>query len=297
MRALALVCTVLLACAGEEPSLQGIQTRLFVDRTEARVGDAVGVTIEIETPEGFRLEKPAPPAPNERFLTESLEPLEPLEVPGGTQHRLLWTLRARSVGEHRLPNVDVPLVFPDGRTEPLPVGGVPLPVRSVRDELPERDAYFDIRPPPDPTSGPIWALIAAGVGGLGALLVLTFAVARRRGAVEPPPSEEMLAREAIEAIEAALAESEPRALASSVGLALYAFAGGCFEIETASAVPEDLETRVDARLVELLRELDRARFGPGLPRESVLETARTARAYLRSTVPGAERGPTGGADD
>jgi hypothetical protein len=297
MRTLALLCVALLACADHEASLEGIQTRLFVDRTEAQVGDAIGVTIEIETPEGFRLEKPAPPPPDERFLTESLEPLEPLEVPGGTQHRLLWTVRARSVGEHRLPHVDVPLVFPDGRTQPLPVGGVPLPVRSVSDELPERDAYFDIRPPPDPSSGPVWVLIAAGVGGLGALLALSFVVARRRGAVEPPPSQEVLAREAIEAIETALAEPEPRALASGVGQALYAFAAGCFEIDTASAVPEDLETHVDARLVELLRDLDRARFGPALRRESVLETARTARAYLHSTVPGAERGPAAGADD
>ena len=123
MRTLALLCVALLACADEQASFEGIQTRLFVDRTEAQVGDAIGVTIEIETPEGFRLEKPAPPPPDERFLTESLEPLEPLEVPGGTQHRLLWTVRARSVGEHRLPHVDVPLVFPDGRTQALPVGG------------------------------------------------------------------------------------------------------------------------------------------------------------------------------
>ena len=41
MRTLALLCVALLACADEEASLAGIQTRLFVDRTEARVGDAI----------------------------------------------------------------------------------------------------------------------------------------------------------------------------------------------------------------------------------------------------------------
>jgi hypothetical protein len=297
MRPAGLLALALLACAAEEPSVQGIQTRVFVDRAEARVGDAVGVTIEIETPEGFRLEKPAPPAPDDRFLTESLESLEPLDVPGGTQHRLLWTVRARSVGEHRLPHVDVPLVFPDGKTEPLPVGGVPLPVRSVRAELPERGTYFDIRPPPEQTFGATWGLILAGAGGLGALLALSLVVARRRSPVEPARSDDMLAREAIEAIEAALAEPEPRALAAAVGRALYAFAGGRFELATASAVPEDLEPHVEAALVELLRAVDRARFGPEAPREPALETARSAREYLRSAVPGADHRSSRVADE
>jgi hypothetical protein len=285
MRALLLLGLTLLACAGEERSIPGIQTRVFVDRTEARVGDAVGITIEIETPPGFRLDRPAPPPPDERFLTESLEPLDALEVPGGRRHRLVWTVRARSVGEHRLPHVDVPLVFPDGRTEPLLVGGVPLPVRSVRAELPEQETYFDIRPAPEQESGTTWILIAAGVGGLGALLGLVLLLARRGGEVEAGPSGEALAREAIEAIEAALAEPDPRALAARVGRALYAYVGGRFEIETQSSVPEDLEVEVDAPLVDLLRALDRARFGPDSPRTRALETARSARAYLRGDVP------------
>jgi hypothetical protein len=285
-RAVALLGLALGACAAEERGVPGIQTRVFVDRTEARVGDAVGVTIEIETPPGFRLDRPAPPAPDERFLTESLEPLEPLDVPGGRRHRLVWTVRARSVGEHRLPHVDVPLVFPDGRTKALPVGGVPLPVRSVRDELPDQETYFDIRPPPEVASRLTWVLIAAGAGGFGALLALVLFLVRRSGEAEPAPSGEALAREAIEAIEAALAEPDPRALAAGVATALYAYAGRRFEVETISAVPDELEARVDATLVDLLRGLDRARFGPDSARRRVLETASSARAYLHAALPG-----------
>jgi hypothetical protein len=140
-------------------------------------------------------------------------------------------------------------------------------------------------------------LIAAGVGGVGALLAGTLVVARRRRVVEPGPTEEMLAREAIEAIEAALAEPDPRALAGAVGSALYAFAGGRFDIDTSSAVPEDLEPHVGARLVDLLRDLDRARFGARVTRERVVEGARSARVYLRGGLPGAEDGSAGVADE
>jgi hypothetical protein len=290
----AVACLLLVAgaCSSEERALRGIQTRVFVDRTEARVGDAVGVTIEIEAPNGFRVDRPAPPPPDERFLTESLEPIEPLRAPGGVRHRLLWTLRARSVGEHRLPLVEVPLVFPDGRTEPLPIGGTPLPVRSVRDELPAQETYFDIRPPPEPTwltRGVLAGLgaAAAAVLALGVVLVL-----RRRRSEEPEPSEHALARSAIEAIEQALAVENPRRLADAIGDALYVFSGARFGVATASAVPEDLEPVVDPALVALIRDVERMRFARATSRDSALQHARKAREYLQEILPAA-RGPAG----
>ena len=43
----------LVGCEQPTAAIPGLQTRVYIDRTEARVGDAIGVTIEIETPEGF----------------------------------------------------------------------------------------------------------------------------------------------------------------------------------------------------------------------------------------------------
>jgi len=63
---------------------------------------------------------------------------------------VLWTLRAKLVGEQSLPSLQIPLVHPEGRIEPLPVGGVPFAVVSVSAELPEREVFFDLRDPPPP---------------------------------------------------------------------------------------------------------------------------------------------------
>jgi hypothetical protein len=57
--AFAFLLLVAFGCTESTPDLRGIQTRIYVDRTEARVGDLLGVTVEIDTPEGFAVEAPA----------------------------------------------------------------------------------------------------------------------------------------------------------------------------------------------------------------------------------------------
>ena len=70
----AVVCS--LACSEPEAPRVGIETRVFVDRAEARVGDPIGVTIEIDTPPGFAIEPPSAPPPNAGFATDAVEALD-----------------------------------------------------------------------------------------------------------------------------------------------------------------------------------------------------------------------------
>ena len=95
-------------CTESTPEFRGIHTRIYVDRTEARVGDLLGVTVEVDTPEGFAVEAPDAPPSDEHFVTDRVERLRPVEIPGGVRHRILWSLRPRTVGDHRLPELSVP---------------------------------------------------------------------------------------------------------------------------------------------------------------------------------------------
>jgi hypothetical protein len=283
MRAGAIVAPLLLfaiACGPEPAPFRGIETRIFVDKTEARVGDAVGVTIEIETPEGFALETPSSPPPDDRFFTEHVETLEPIWIPGGVRHRLLWTLRARSVGEHPIPELAVPLVRPDGQIQPLPVGGIPLPVRSVRGEVPERDIFFDIRPPPAIESGPVWIWVVSGTGVAG--LLLAGLLYRRRNPLEESELTRpaALARVTLPDIDAALAETDSRELARRLTIVIRRFAERCWVVSGEAWTPEELPERVDRPVVLGLRELEAVRFAREPVREAVVDTARRVRSYL-----------------
>jgi hypothetical protein len=278
----ALLCAVLaagLACSEEAMREPGIATRVFVDRTEARVGDPIGVTVEVETPLGFGLEKPAPPPPDERFLTEGVELLDPLLVPQGTRHRLLWTLRARRVGEERIPELELPLVRPDGEVLPLPVGGTPLLVRSVSADLPPRGTFFDVRPPPIEERGPLWIPLAGGTAALAGLAA-AWLWRRRRARVPAGPDVAGLLREAATALERALAEPDARRLAEALRAALLRFAGLRFEIDTSARTAGELSGEVDAALVEWLSGLEHARFRPRPERDEVLAIGREARAWV-----------------
>src|SRR5262249_36012447 len=123
------------------------------------------VTVEVETPDGYTIQQPVAPGAD-AFESDGLELIPPVAVPGVLRHHLLWKVRAREVGDHALPWLDVPVVRPDGAVQPLRVGGVPLAVRSVVTELPAREAVFDIRaaPPDRPTPLWVWGLWALALG-------------------------------------------------------------------------------------------------------------------------------------
>ena len=277
------------ACADEQAAPRGIQTRVFMDRTFASVGDPVGVTIEIETPAGFAIEPPGAPAPNAGFSTERVELLEPIESAGAVRHHVLWTLRARDVGEHLLPEIRVPLVHPDGRIQPLVAGGLPLVVRSVRTELPEREAFFDIRDAPELPRSSAPLLIGGGVFAVGALL-LALVVRHRRDEQSQGPDPVLMARRALEQLELALGaqDSPPREVAVWAQQAVWGFVGPCFDVPVETSTPDDLPERVDGDLREALAALERQRFSPGPARSDVIAAGESARVLLRGLAGDAE---------
>ncbi len=275
--ALALACA---GCEPEPPPRVGLQTRVVVDRTDTRVATPIGVTIEIETPEGFGVERPTPPPPDERFHSDSVERLEPVLVPGGVRYGLLWTLRARAPGDLRLPELSVPLVRPDGSVLALPIGGIPIRVDATRSEFPERTAYFDIRPPPPDTGGlPREWLYGGAAAGL-ALAGLAVFWLRQRAHEAGLPDLDALAARAAAALEAALSEDDPRALATRVHGVLAELVATRFALASGAATPAELPAAVDRRVVAVLEGLDGARFSRAPERSAVLALARDARGVL-----------------
>ncbi len=258
----------------------GIGARVTLDRSSASVGEPIGVTVEVETPAGFSLQ--TPPAPGDGpFASDSVRVVEPIETPSGLRHHLLWVVRAREVGDQTLPWLEIPLVRPDGAVQPLRVGGVPLAVRSVRGELPEREAVFDIRtaPPIEPTPLWVWALCAAGLG-LGAL---GWRALRRRAQALQAASTRVAdaGHAALAALGEAEREGDARGFAERVRAALLSFVGGVWSVDTASATPAELPASVDRELVRILQTLERARFAqrPALTQLSPL--ASEARERVR----------------
>ncbi len=277
---------LLAACTAEVEPVRGLQVRLHLDRAQARVGDPVGVTVEIDTPPGFSIGRPDPPASAGAFITESIELADSVELEGGLRHRVLWTLRAKLVGEQVLPSLQVPLVHPEGRIEPLPVGGVPFAVVSVSAELPEREVFFDLRAPP-PLQPP-WAAYYVGGASAGILALLLAAVwwRQRHGVLGEPPDPRVLAREALEALRDADEITDLRPRADRFSNVLRAYVAQRWSVAGDGVTPSDLEPPVSAALVELMRGFDRERFAP-VPRVRELErSGAEARAWFQDAMGG-----------
>jgi hypothetical protein len=248
-----------LACRDAITVESGIGARVTLDRSEAQVGDPIGVTIEVETPAGFTLQ--TPPAPGEgAFASDSVRLVEPISTPSGLRHHLLWVVRAREVGDQTLPWLEIPLVRPDGAVQPLRVGGVPLAVRSVRADLPAREAVFDIRaaPPVEPTPLWVWALGAAGLG----LALLAFRALRRRALLLQAVTTKIAdaGRAALAELTEAERDGDARSFAERVRAALLLFVAGVWSVDTTSATPAELPSAVDRELVRILQQLELARF-------------------------------------
>ena len=283
-RAVLLVCALLAsACAPEADPVRGLQVRVRLDRAQARVGDPIGVTIEIDTPAGFSVARPDPPGAGV-FLTESLEQGEPLELAGGLRHRVLWTLRAKQVGEQGLPTLRVPLVHPEGRIEPLPVAGVPFSVLSVRAELPEQQVFFDLRDPP-PARGPRAPWIAGGViAAIASSLIAAVWWRRRHGVLGEPADPRVLAAAAFEALVEARTIADPRLRAGGFAQALRDYVQVRWSLDAAGVTPGELCEPVAPALIDVLRRLDAERFAAIARVEQVDRSGAEARAWFQDAV-------------
>ena len=281
---IALLLVLFAGCAPETNPVRGLEIRMHIDRPQARVGDALGVTIEIDTPPGFSVGRPDPPTAAGAFVTEAIEMVESLDLEGGLRHRVLWTLRAKWVGEQVLPLLQIPLIHPEGRIEPLPVGGVPFAVVSVRAELPEREVYFDLRDP-EPARGSRAPWVAGGL--IAAILSAVLAAAwwrRRHGVLGAIPDPRVLAASALAALEAGdeIAELRPRADHFSDTMRHYV--AQRWSLHGQALTPSELGEPVAVGLVELLQRLDAERFATAPEVREIERSGAEARAWFRDAV-------------
>lgn len=280
-RALAASCALALAACGPgDTTPLGIGARVTADRSEARVGDPIGITVEVETPPGYSIQQPPLPGAA-AFASDGVQLVAPVAVPGGLRHDLLWTVRAREVGDQLLPWLDIPVVRPDGAVQPLRIGGVPLAVRSVAADVPARAAVFDIRaaPPQKPTPFWVWA---AGAGGL-ALVALALRALRRRArrAEERAGRVASAGREALAQLDGVEADGDPKSFAVRVRGALLEFVARIWQVETTATTPAELPAEVDGEIVRLLGGLDAARFAPRPALAPLVPLAEHARERVR----------------
>jgi hypothetical protein len=150
----------------------------------------------------------------------------------------------------------------------------------VRAELPDRDVYFDIEKPPLLPSRPVWPWVTvAGTFAAGITVLLLY---RRRSTreIETHLEPGLLANEVLAELDAALVESEPRALATRLTGILRTFVERRWSVEGEAWTPEEIPPEVDARVTIALRELEAARFARTSLRAKVLEGVRTAQTYL-----------------
>lgn len=278
--ALAALAVVAAAACGGDPTPLGIGTRVTLDRSETHVGEPIGVTVEVETPAGYSVQTPPAPSSGE-FASDSVELVAPIAVPGGLRHHLLWTVRARAVGEQELPWLDIPLVRPDGAVQALRVGGVPLPVLSVKAELPERAAVFDIRAAPPQKPIPFWVYALAAAAAVAA--VAGFRAARRRALAAEVAAGRIAAagHAALAALEGVESDSDARSFAGRVRAALLGFVAACWSVNTASVTPRELPAEVDGEIARILGGCDAARFARRPERAGLADFAERARERVR----------------
>ena len=275
-----------LATACERPvePVRGLQTRVLLDRSRARVGEPIGVTIEIDTPPGFSVGRPDVPGESRIFLTDSVESLESIEGAGGLRHRVLWTVRATAVGQHALPQLQIPLIHPDGRIQALPVGAIPLEVVSVRVELPDREVFFDLQDPPVVREARPGLLY----GGVAGTMLLAIAAAvywrRRHGVIGAPPDPRRLAAAALLELAQSDAAEAPRDRADHCSQVVWEFLRECGNGLGAGSTPTDLSDRVVPLLIQALDGLDAARFSREPEADAVARCRDAARSHFEDVA-------------
>ena len=262
-------------CAPEPrtPGIEGVEARLVVDRALAYVGDPIGVTVEVDLPEGYAAAE-ALPLDNEAFMTERLEAGVPVPLSWGTRYVWSWTLRPRVPGAQALPELRLPIRGPEGDDAPVVLGRMPLRVRSVRAELSERDALFDIRPAPARGFWTTGTVLAAVLGG--GLLVALLWLQRHQG--PPAASPGQLARDALAGLAELPRDSARERAQLAIGL-IWRYVGARFGLEREGRTAAELANEIDAPLPDILRDLEHTRFARAPASEEIERQVRALQEY------------------
>ncbi len=171
---------MLVACGPtvDAPTAPILQTE--VQPQIARVGDVVNIEIDVLTPGGYVVEKPASPLRSVDFYTESLEIDPVLRDGSGLRHMIHWTLRPSAIGQLEIPKLQIPAIDPNGDIHRLQIETSNIEVRSTLETFPERETFFDIQPAPPIRSWRWLGTAGAVITGLLGLAWLGVAALRDR---------------------------------------------------------------------------------------------------------------------
>jgi hypothetical protein len=134
-------------------------------------------------------------------------------------------------------------------------------------------------PPEPPTPVWVWAL-----GGFAVAAAAWLARTLRRRALAARTRASRLTdagRAAVAELDEAARSDDARSFAARVRGALFAFIGGAWAVDTASATPDELGPPVDRELLRILATVERARFAPRPELPPLLPLAGEARERVR----------------
>lgn len=298
----------------EAPASAAPATRATVslEPPRLRIGDVATLELVVSTPPGHRLLPPAPPQPSELsgLWLLDVESLPPEEGDVRWVHRVRLRVRARDVGVHTWPALELEVEGPEGTRESVRAPAREIEVVSVLPEHPARSGPFGLLEPAAPAPGvaPLgWAAAGAAAALLAvASIALLRSARRRRGAAAPPRAtaraDARLRAGLREEIESTLraagarAADDPLAAADTGSQTLRRWVALRFGRDARCATTPELGRATPpwaARaawpaLVRVLGELDAVRFRPA-PAPDDADAARAAAGRVRAALDDALR--------
>lgn len=285
LRSSAFICVLFLLFLPTAVHAQPSAT-VTADRTTLTVGDPVQITVRISHPPGARVHARVQPIDPDWGDFELLQTADPLVASQETTLRFTVTLWAP--GEYELPPLRLTIETAGGQTLTAVSDPLPLTVESVL--APDDLALRDIRPqaalPPAAVWWP-WLLLIAGVIGGGTAVWWT-----RRPASRTAAAHNQIRRAALDALDALPPHPGVAALATAILHILRRFLQQAYAIpaayrtsgEIAAALPHTpLPPAQQETAIDLLRQIDQARFDPAAPQTAVSLT--TAARHFIQTAP------------
>ena len=271
---------------------------MVLEPPRVAVGQVVQLEIAVVTPPGQRVEPPPVPGDVPGFWVLDQEALPVERLPGRWIHRSRVRLRARQVGRFTWPALRVQVEDAAGHASELALEERPLEVVSVLPEFPDRLAPFGLAAPAPAAGGSVLVPAAAGallaLAGVGAVALLRRRRAGRRARARalPPARAWDEAQRSLDAALECLA-SDPAAAADRAAFALRRYMARRFGANAVARTTEELTALAPpygARsawppFLEILRELDAARFPPAPARERLGDALRRAKRFVEESMP------------